>query len=174
MKYKRGREEETRFVWQGFRLLQALTPQDQRRSTYLYDPAEPWSPLARIDQAGKAGVPGERYWLHTDLNSAPLEMTDDKGAVRWSGHYGGWGEVGRQTVDSVELRQGQPVIDQPLRYAGQYADSETGLHYNLFRYFDPVVGRFTTQDPIGLAGRLNLYQYAPNALGWIDPLGLSR
>ena len=35
------------------------------------------------------------------------------------------------------------------------------------------MGRFTTQDPIGLQGGLNLYQYAPNPLGWIDPLGLS-
>ncbi|MDU6539897.1 RHS repeat-associated core domain-containing protein, partial [Mixta calida] len=35
-------------------------------------------------------------------------------------------------------------------------------------------GRFTQQDPIGLAGGLNLYQYAPNALGWVDPWGLSR
>ncbi|MBI0521000.1 RHS repeat-associated core domain-containing protein, partial [Pectobacterium parmentieri] len=59
-----------------------------------------------------------------------------------------------------------------LRYAGQYADEETGLHYNLFRYYDPVVGRFTTQDPIGLAGGINLYQYAPNPLGWVEPLGL--
>ncbi|PNK92128.1 hypothetical protein CEQ31_021905 [Serratia odorifera] len=39
---------------------------------------------------------------------------------------------------------------------------------------EPEVGRFTTQDPIGLQGGLNLYQYAPNPLGWIDPLGLSR
>ncbi|WP_238158697.1 RHS repeat-associated core domain-containing protein, partial [Trabulsiella odontotermitis] len=40
------------------------------------------------------------------------------------------------------------------------------------RYYDPECGRFTTQDPIGLAGGLNLYQYAPNPIGWIDPLGL--
>ncbi|MFX2575393.1 RHS repeat-associated core domain-containing protein, partial [Serratia marcescens] len=49
-----------------------------------------------------------------------------------------------------------------------------GLHYNLFRYYEPEVGRFTTQDPIGLEGGLNLYQYAPNPLNWIDPLGLSK
>ncbi|MCG8711053.1 RHS repeat-associated core domain-containing protein [Brenneria sp. 4F2] len=48
-----------------------------------------------------------------------------------------------------------------------------GLHYNLFRYYDPDCGRFTQPDPIGLAGGINLYQYAPNALGWVDPLGLA-
>ncbi|MGP2937146.1 RHS repeat-associated core domain-containing protein, partial [Serratia nevei] len=63
---------------------------------------------------------------------------------------------------------------QPLRYAGQYQDDESGLHYNLFRYYEPEVGRFTTQDPIGLRGGLNLYQYAPNPLMWVDPFGLSK
>ncbi|HGE6713905.1 TPA: RHS repeat-associated core domain-containing protein, partial [Serratia marcescens] len=46
-------------------------------------------------------------------------------------------------------------------------------HYNLFRYYEPEVGRFTTQDPIGLRGGLNPYQYAPNPLMWVNPLGLS-
>ncbi|USL60313.1 RHS repeat-associated core domain-containing protein [Pantoea ananatis] len=48
------------------------------------------------------------------------------------------------------------------------------MHYNLFRYYDPDSGRFTQHDPIGLAGGTNLYQYAPNALGWVDPLGLMK
>ncbi|MED9122286.1 RHS repeat-associated core domain-containing protein [Escherichia marmotae] len=63
-------------------------------------------------------------------------------------------------------------VEQNLRYQGQYLDRETGLHYNLHRYYDPDVGRFIVTDPIGLRGGLNLYQYAPNPLGWIDPLGL--
>ncbi|WP_232811303.1 RHS repeat-associated core domain-containing protein, partial [Serratia proteamaculans] len=71
----------------------------------------------------------------------------------------------------AERRKGA-VYDQPLRYAGQYQDDESGLHYNLFRYYEPEVGRFTTQDPIGLSGGMNLYQYAPNPYGWVDPLGL--
>ncbi|WP_258865507.1 RHS repeat-associated core domain-containing protein, partial [Escherichia marmotae] len=45
--------------------------------------------------------------------------------------------------------------------------------YNLHRYYDPDVGRFIVTDPIGLAGGLNLYAYAPNPLSWIDPLGLT-
>ncbi len=61
----------------------------------------------------------------------------------------------------------------PLRFQGQYCDAETGLHYNRFRYYDPQVGRFTTQDPISLAGGLNLYQYAPNPVHWVDSLGLT-
>ena len=62
----------------------------------------------------------------------------------------------------------------PLRFQGQYCDAETGLHYNRHRYYDPQLGRFTTQDPISLAGGINLYQYAPNPVQWVDPLGLNR
>ncbi|MFP5302085.1 RHS repeat-associated core domain-containing protein [Cobetia sp. SIMBA_158] len=61
-----------------------------------------------------------------------------------------------------------------LVWVGQYHDEETGLHYNRFRYYDPAVGRFTTQGPIGLMGGEILYQYAPNPTGWVDPLGLSK
>ncbi|WP_277619543.1 RHS repeat-associated core domain-containing protein, partial [Winslowiella iniecta] len=44
--------------------------------------------------------------------------------------------------------------------------------YNLFRYYDPVMGRFTQPDPVGLEGGLNPYAYAPTPLTWVDPLGL--
>ena len=61
---------------------------------------------------------------------------------------------------------------QPIRFQGQHFDVETGLHYNRFRYFDPDLGMFTTRDPIGLMGGTNVFQYAPNPTGWIDPFGL--
>ncbi|WP_338846797.1 RHS repeat-associated core domain-containing protein [Massilia sp. W12] len=62
---------------------------------------------------------------------------------------------------------------QPLRFQGQYYDAETGLHYNRFRYYDPDIGRFISQDPIGLASGNNIYQYTANPINWIDPLGLT-
>jgi len=68
---------------------------------------------------------------------------------------------------------GEPT-DQSIRFQGQWHDPETGLHYNRFRYYDPDVGRFIHQDPIGLLGGINLYQYAPNPMAWIDPLGLAK
>lgn len=73
------------------------------------------------------------------------------------------------------MRSAAPaLIEQPLRCQGQQFDEETGLHYNRFRYYDSVVGRFVSQDPIGLLGGGNFYQYAPNSINWLDPLGLSN
>ncbi len=161
---------DTRFLWQGYRLLQEQQ-QTGLCSTYIYDPNEAWSRLARVDHLRDQSN-GEIYWFNTDLNGAPLEVTDERGAVRWSGQYGSFGEVRHQSEGFSRLVNRTAMAHQPLRYAGQYADGETGLHYNLFRYYDPQVGRFIVQDPIGLNGGWNLYQYAPNPLGWIDPLGL--
>ena len=62
---------------------------------------------------------------------------------------------------------------QPLRLPGQWYDEESGLHYNRHRYYDPQQGRYITQDPIGLAGGWNLYQYPLDPVSDIDPLGLS-
>ncbi|QMV14615.1 RHS repeat-associated core domain-containing protein [Vibrio spartinae] len=70
--------------------------------------------------------------------------------------------------------QRKAEIVSPLRFQGQYYDAETGLHYNRHRYYSPSTGRFTTADPIGLAGGLNNYQYVPNPTGWVDPLGLAQ
>ncbi|ENZ8713709.1 RHS repeat-associated core domain-containing protein [Klebsiella aerogenes] len=81
----------------------------------------------------------------------------------WSEKTGVWGEKGEVYADR---------ISNPLRFQGQYFDAETGLHYNRHRYYDPEIAGFISQDPIGLAGGLNVYQYAPNPLSWIDPLGL--
>src|SRR5262249_50046084 len=75
-------------------------------------------------------------------------------------------EYGRATVKTGE-------IEQPLRFQGQYEDSETGLHYNFFRYYDPESGRYINRDPVGLWGGLNQYAYAQNPINWVDPLGLT-
>ncbi|EFA4095684.1 RHS domain-containing protein, partial [Escherichia coli] len=99
-----------------------------------------------------------------DVNGAPEEMTDSDGKIVWETGYQVWGN----TIQEKD----HGGVEQNLRYQGQYLDRETGLHYNLHRYYDPDVGRFMVTDPIGLAGGINLYQYAPNPLSWIDPLGL--
>ena len=82
-------------------------------------------------------------------------MTDKDGNLLWFGNYTGWGRLKEETkvTDSAY---------QHFRLQNQYADRETGLHYNFFRYYKPDAGRFVNQDPIGLAVGDNLYRFAPN------------
>ena len=60
----------------------------------------------------------------------------------------------------------------PLRFPGQYADDESGLFYNLMRYYSPDTGRYLTPDPLGLAPAPNPYTYPSNPTAWCDPSGL--
>jgi len=156
-----GEPQTTRFVWEGLRLLQEI--EDGVPLTYVWAGPGSYEPLARIDGAENPAV----YWYHCRPDGTPEALTDEAGAVRWRAGNGAWGKLLRET------RQDAPDFAQSLRMQGQYLDRETGLHYNLFRYYDPDCARFTQPDPIGLAGGLNLYQYAPNPLSWIDPLGLT-
>ncbi|NUF09148.1 Rhs-family protein [Snodgrassella sp. ESL0324] len=134
---------------------------DKRQSLYLYTGEGSYEPLARIDRTGNQEQ--HIYYFHTDLNGMPEELTDEAGEIVWECSYQLWGKPVQETAHRE--------IQQNLRYQGQYLDRETGLHYNTFRYYDPDTGRFTQPDPIGLLGGYNLYQYAPNAFMWIDPLG---
>ncbi|KPW41412.1 Rhs family protein, partial [Pseudomonas syringae pv. apii] len=129
-------------------------------SLYLYEPGS-YAPLARVDQK-EGETENKVYYYHTDQIGTPLEMTDAEGQIVWQAKYRAWGAVEKLVVNEVE---------QNLRFQGQYFDVETGLHYNTFRYYDPEIGRFTTQDPIGLAGGVNLYRYVPNPTDWVDPWG---
>jgi RHS repeat-associated protein len=109
-------------------------------------------------------------WYQCDHLGTPLELTDQHGDIAWSAQYKAWGEVREQRSASA-LQQG---LTNPIRFQGQYHDYETGLYYNRHRYYDPETGRFVSKDPIGFAGGINLYQFAPNPIQWIDPLGLAK
>jgi RHS repeat-associated protein len=68
---------------------------------------------------------------------------------------------------------GRSLSECPFRYQGQYQDSETGLYYNRFRYYDAEVGSYISKDPIGLAGgNPTLYGYVKDVNSWADVLGL--
>jgi RHS repeat-associated protein len=174
--YGSSEVQRKRFVWQGLRMVQEI--RESGVSSYIYSPDEMYTPLARVDAfiggaVASAAIEQARatsrvYHFHTDLVGTPLEVTDDAGELAWAGKYTAWGKVERGEDAALMGR-----IEQPLRYPGQYADKGTGLHYNTFRYYDPDVGRYISQDPIGLLGGHNLYSYVANSTAWFDPLGLS-
>ncbi len=150
---------ETRFTWDGLRLLQEH--KHSQTSLYVYED-EGYQPLARVDGAGP--LQKIRYY-HNDLNGLPEQLTEMDGHMLWQATYRVWGN----TLE--EVREPYYIEEQNLRFQGQYLDRETGLHFNTFRFYDPDMGRFTTPDPIGLQGGLNLYLYGANPFTWSDPLG---
>ena len=116
------------------------------------------------------------YHYHTDHLGTPQELTNDRGEVVWLNYQMAWGGSFSQ-LNNVHNLDGLDVSAdelQPFRFQGQFFDGETGLHYNRFRYYDSDVGMFISRDPIELLGGLNVFAYAPNPVGWIDPYGLSK
>ena len=104
------------------------------------------------------------YFYHTDHLGTPIMMTDIKGNKVWEGEFLPFGEVYSITG----------TITSNLRFPRQYYDEETGLHYNYFRDYKPMIGRYVEADPVGIKkGKNHLYSYVrsrPTTLS--DPTGL--
>ncbi|HEX7025711.1 MAG TPA: RHS repeat-associated core domain-containing protein [Gammaproteobacteria bacterium] len=139
---------------------------------------------------------GDVYYVHNDHLGTPQAMTDQSQTVVWRAQYDPFGLV---TVNEDPDNDLVEVVNN-IRYPGQYFDSETGLHYNWNRYYDPVTGRYITSDPIGIIRSYNnpqfqvaiaigalketgfageelnhLYGYVnQNPLYWVDPYGLAE
>ncbi|CAM4372274.1 hypothetical protein TAEQ797_07975 [Taylorella equigenitalis] len=114
---------------------------------------------------GSKGVAPAIYHYVNDQIGTPQILMNAEQEVVWEAQAKAWGD----TIISA------PVSDDGVinnhRFQGQYFDAESELHYNTFRYYDPEIGRYISLDPIGLLGGLNNYQYAPNPVEWVDPLG---
>lgn len=114
------------------------------------------------------------HYYHSDHLGTPQEISNKDGVTIWQANYQAWGA--NLEVERFESKRAKKshFIFQPFRFQGQYLDKETGLHYNRYRYYDPDIGRFFVQDPVGLLGGNNLYTYAFNPISWVDPLGLTK
>ncbi|MEU6774795.1 RHS repeat-associated core domain-containing protein [Streptomyces sp. NPDC046759] len=152
----------TTFCWDGAQLAE----QQSNGITLVWDYAG-LRPLAQRES--KAGLTQEEtdrrfFAIVTELSGAPAELVAPDGSLAWRGRSTAWGAT--QSHRSA-------TAYTPLRYPGQYFDPESGLHYNVNRYYDPDLGRYATPDPLGLAPAINHYAYVPNPLTLTDPLGLA-
>ena len=127
--------------------------------SYGYRPGSTWTtdPLFLKEN-------GAYYFYQNDHLGTPQKMIGVNGAVVWSGRYSSFGKA---EIDPSS------AITNNLRFPGQYSDSETELHYNYFRYYATMTGRYLRTDPFGLWGDIALFVYADsNPANIIDNLGL--
>ena len=142
--------------------------EDKPAEPYSYDPET--DPLLKIppEPQGQSEAQPELVYYQLDHLGTPIAAHNAKGEAVWTAEYEAWGRIRNETVSD------DPKVNIPFRFQGQYYDEESGLHYNRFRYYDPQIGRFISQDPIGFAGSDNFYEYAPNPIVWVDPWGLQK
>ena len=103
--------------------------------TWVYEEGS-YVPVAKIHN-------GERYTIISDYMGRSVEAYNSYGNVVWQADYDIYGD----------LRNIKGIRDFiPFHQLGQYEDDETRLYYNRFRYYDPRIGNYISQDPIGLMG----------------------
>jgi RHS repeat-associated protein len=144
-----------RFFWDGDRLLADEAAPGHARE-FVHRPGT-WEVMATAN--------GRVCHFDNDQVGLPHAVVDaDGGAVVWAAEY---------DANGAATRVGGEGYDNPARFQGQYHDTETGLSYNRFRYYDPEAGAFVSADPLGLAPGPDPYRYAPNPWIWVDPFGLA-
>jgi RHS repeat-associated protein len=143
------------YVWDGNDLVHELRAEAED-VTWEVEPGR-FAPLAKVE--GK-----KRYGVVTDHLGAPVALFDEAGRLAWKAQLDLYG-VARTDVMKTHC---------PWRFPGQYEDEETGLYYNRFRYYDPSIGRYISQDPIRLLGGRAQYSYPGAPFSRVDPFGLMK
>jgi RHS repeat-associated protein len=100
-----------------------------------------------------------KYFLQDHLGSTTA-LTNSSGSVVESASYDSFGN----STNNLSTRYG---------YTGREFDADLGLQYSRARWYDATIGRFISEDPIGLNGGINQYSYVRNnSVNRVDPLGL--
>ncbi|MGW4444968.1 DUF6531 domain-containing protein [Streptomyces sp. NPDC004682] len=173
--------DRTHFVWDDLFLAERVTP-DGSITTWDYAPDSP-RPIAQtshrptVSSANPSFLAqlaeesdsdrGRLYAIVTDAVGTPTELVAASGDLVWQRRTSLWGARFPAPDEALS------PMDCPLRFPGQYADPESGLHYNLHRYYDPETARYISADPLGLVPAPDHHTYVLNPLGWSDHLGLA-
>ncbi len=145
----------TRYIYDGFDILLEYDGTNTLVARYSHG--------NKLDQPLSMERGGQSYFYHADNLGSIRKVTGSTGAVVNSADYASYGSL-ENNVEGVQ---------NPFFYTGRELDIESGLYYFRARYYDPVAGRFISEDPIGFIGGPNIYEYVNgNPVNMTDPLGL--
>ncbi|WP_129307503.1 DUF6531 domain-containing protein [Streptomyces sp. L2] len=161
--------EQVDFTWDGPTLVEQTTTSEKLPHavtiTWEHEGVSPVVQCEKVTARTDQREIDKRFFaIVTDLVGAPTELISEHGETAWRMRRTLWGTT---TWDR------NATAYTPLRFPGQYYDPESGLHYNHYRYYDPLIARYTTSDPLGLDPAPNPVTYVHNPHTWIDYLGLA-
>jgi RHS repeat-associated protein len=147
---------ETRYVYDGLDLIAELDGNNAVIASYTHGPG--------LDDPLLMRYGGYDYFYHKNHLGSITAMTDISQNIVKSYEYDAFGNI---------LSETGSLAHNPFTYTGREYHVPSGLYYYRARFYDPQLGRFITQDPIGHLGGMNLYVYVGNApVILVDPLGL--
>ncbi|WP_405618546.1 RHS repeat-associated core domain-containing protein [Streptomyces sp. NBC_00076] len=162
--------EQVDFTWDGVSLCEQTTRWGETSDSvtltwHLHGPeAVAQSERRTTAAASQEEIDARFFAIVSDLSGSPCELIDESGEIAWRSRATNWGKLSWPVGSNAYT---------PLRFPGQYFDSETGLNYNYLRYYDPEVAQYMSQDPLGLAPAANPVGYVDRPSVSCDPLGLA-
>ena len=170
----------TRYYYSGQQLVESDTAVNGVTTTryqYLWSPRYIDAPILRdtLNTDGSVNM-GDRIFYLTDANynvTAVVGMSGGSWQVVERYRYDAYGKVTVCSPNGNPIGGNASQFGNTILYAGETFDSSTGLYYDRARYYDPQLGRFISQDPMGAAGSgSNLYAYCgDNPTDATDPSG---
>ncbi|MDT0223047.1 putative T7SS-secreted protein [Gordonia sp. AC31] len=159
----------------------AYTPLAQTRSTETImasDSPEERNSAPDADVSLNLGSPGVApsrpvKWTQTEVDREFFAIVTDQIATPTALVDPHTGEVAGHSARTLYGESTWVGSSTPWAFPGQYADSESGLYYNRYRYYQPGTGRYLNPDPLGLTPAPNPHTYPANPTATIDPLGLT-
>jgi RHS repeat-associated protein len=139
-------------------------------TAYLYDGLNPVTMSGNLLLASgnldeiyaQVGSSSTTSYLRDGVNST-VALTSGTASISGNYYYSPYGDSAKTGTSTT-----------PLQFTGRENDGATGLYYYRARYYSPQLGRFTSEDPIGIAGGSNFYALADgNPISVIDPLGFA-
>lgn len=138
-----GAHEETRYFYHAWQVIEEQSSAGATLASYVYG--------LYIDEVLNMRRQGADFYSHADDNYNVMAVTDAAGAAAERYEYQDYGQpADPATGDAIDGFAS--AIDNPLLFTGRRLDTETGWFYYRTRYLDPIAGRFTTRDTIGIWG----------------------
>ena len=103
------------------------------------------------------------YTFHHDHLNSVTALTGHAGSTEETTSYDAFGGM---------LDQSFPGTENELLFTGRQWDEDNRLYYYRARYYDPEIGRFISEDPLGFGAGVNFYAYVGNnPVNFNDPSG---